>query len=258
MILSQFNGEEVVGWYNTAYKYINAFNVIPSFFTFALFPVIARQVQSNIEDARRTFRMSAKLLTLVSLPLAAVVTLMAEVMIQLLGGEEFIPFGYIALRTVIWSIPFGWLNSVTNYVLISLGQERIQTRAFVIGVSFNLIGNLIILPMIGINGNAVIAAGVTTIASEILLLALFNYYLVQKMPSVEWGKLLWRPVAITAVMVVAMLGLGQFNLWLGLIAGLIIYPVGLVVLKVFGEEELRILSAILPDSIMNRLGWLVR
>ncbi len=258
LILSQFNGEEVVGWYNTAYKYINAFNVIPSFFTFALFPVIARQVQSSLPDARRTFRMSAKLLTLVSLPLAAVVTLMAELMIQLLGGVEFIPFGYIALRTVIWSIPFGWLNSVTNYVLISLGQERVQTRAFVIGVGFNLVGNLLILPFIGTSGNAVIAAGATTIASEILLLCLFNYYLVQKMPSIEWGKLLWRPVVITAVMVAAMLALGQINLWLGLITGIIIYPAGLLLLRVFGVEEIKILQSILPAKIAGRLAQILR
>ncbi|MGD2078263.1 MAG: oligosaccharide flippase family protein, partial [Chloroflexota bacterium] len=57
-MMRQINGEEAVGWYNSAYKWVNAFNVIPSFFTFALFPVISRQIQSAESDARRTFRMS--------------------------------------------------------------------------------------------------------------------------------------------------------------------------------------------------------
>ncbi|MCB0033421.1 MAG: polysaccharide biosynthesis C-terminal domain-containing protein, partial [Anaerolineales bacterium] len=226
----------------------NALNVIPSFFTFALFPIIARQVQNSIEDARRTFRMSAKLLMLVALPLAASVTIMAPLMIQLLGGEAFLPHGYIALQVVIWSIPFGWLNSVTNYVLISLGQERLQTRAFIIGVSFNVVGNLILLPRFSYVG-----AGLTTIASEIILLLIFNYYLVQKMPHVEWVKLLWRPVAVTAVMIMAMLLLTQLNVWLALIVGLALYPSGLWLLHVFGEEEQRILRSLLPEKIATRL-----
>ncbi len=252
LILSQLEGEAVVGWYNSAYKYINAFNIIPSFFTFALFPVIARQVQSSLEDARRTFRMSAKLLTLISLPLTAVVTLMAPVMIWLLGGQAFLPEGQWALQVTIWSIPFGWLNSVTNYVLISLGQERLQTRAFVAGVTFNIVGNFLLIPYLGFVG-----AALTTIASEILLLGIFNYYLVKKMPSIGWLNLLWRPVLVTAVMLIAMFGVAQFiNLWLGLLVGLIVYPLGLWVLRVFGEEERRILAAILPATVANRLRLL--
>ena len=31
-------------------------------------------------------------------------------------AREFLPDGAIALRIIMWSIPFGWLNSVTNYV----------------------------------------------------------------------------------------------------------------------------------------------
>ncbi|MFK7805321.1 MAG: oligosaccharide flippase family protein, partial [Anaerolineae bacterium] len=249
LILSRMQGEAVVGWYNSSYKYVNALNVIPSFFTFALFPVISRQVKSNIDDARRTFRMAIKLLSLVSLPIAALVTFLAPVMIGILGGDEFLPHGAIALQVVIWSIPFGWLNSVTNYVLISLGQERIMTRAFIIGVGFNLIGNLIVIPYLSYVG-----AGLTTIASEILLLGLFNYYLVQKMEPVGWLGLIWKLLAITGTMVAAMWLLSPINLWLAVAVGAAIYPAGLYLLGFFGEEERKILGNILPDTISKRFG----
>ncbi len=240
-LLQQFKGDEQVGWYDSAYKYVRAFNVIPAFFTFALFPVISRQVQSALADARRTFRMSVKLLTLVALPLAAVTTLLAEVLIGLLGGAAFLPDGAIALRIMVWSIPFGWLNSVTNYVLIALGQERMQTRAFAIGVGFNLIANLIFLRLYGYR-----AAAVITIASEIVLLVVFHIYLVRKMPDVGWRRLLWKPVLITAVMLAAMWLGAQFDLWIGLLAGVAVYPLGLLGLRVFGEEERQILLSLLP------------
>ncbi len=243
-LLQQFKGDEQVGWYDSAYKYVRAFNVIPAFFTFALFPVISRQVQGALADARRTFRMSVKLLTLVALPLAAVTTLLAEVLIGLLGGTAFLPDGAVALRIMVWSIPFGWLNSVTNYVLIALGQERMQTRAFAIGVGFNLIANLIFLRLYGYR-----AAAVITIASEMVLLAVFHVYLVRKMPDVGWRRLLWKPALIAAVMLAVMALGAHFNLWLGLLAGVIVYPLGLFALRVFGPEERQILLSLLPRKL---------
>jgi len=247
-LMRQINGEEAVGWYNTAYKWVNAINVIPSFFTFALFPVISRQIEDDLADARRTFRMSIKLMALIALPIAAVTTLLAHTLISVLGGAEFLPHGAIALQIIIWSIPIGWINSVTNYVLIALGQERVQVRAFFIGVTFNVVANLIFLPLFSYR-----AAATITILSEIVLLAVFNLYLQRRMPNVGWFQLLWRPAAVTAVMGLVM-GLGaQIHVVAGLLLGAPIYPVGLWLLGAFGEEEKRILQAILPEQIAARL-----
>ena len=248
-LLIQFDTEEAVGWYNSAYKWVDGFNVIPSFFTFALFPIIARQVKQSVVDARRTFRMAVKLLVLVALPLAAFITLLADLMIGVVGGDAFLPHGAISLRLVIWSIPIGWINSVTNYMIVSLGLEKRLTRGFIVGVLFNTIGNLIFIPMF-----SYVAAAVTTILSELILLIMFNYYLRQRMPDVEWFSLLWRPVAITAAMVGLMLLGAQVHLAVGLLIGLVVYPLGLWQLSVFGEEERAIMSQIVPESVMQRFA----
>lgn len=249
LVLQQLKGDAVVGWYNSAYKYINALNVIPSFFTFALFPVISRQVKSSVEDARRSFQMAIKIMALISLPLAVLITLTAPVLIGLLGGAAFLPHGSIALQIVVWSIPIGWLNSVTNYVLIALGQERLQTRAFLIGVGFNLLGNLLLIPRY-----SYAAAGVITILSEIVLLAIFNYYLVQRMPGVGWFRLLARPLLVTLLMGMAGFLGAQLHLWAGVILALAVYPLGLWGLRVFGEEERKIAAAILPAKVAAIVG----
>lgn len=250
-LMRQINGEEAVGWYNSAFKWVNALNVIPSFFTFALFPVISRQIRDDLQEARRTFRLSIKLMVLISLPIAAITTLLAPLLIGVLGGADYLPDGAVALQIIIWSIPVGWMNSVTNYVLIALGQERVQIRAFIAGVAFNTVANLLFLPLFSYR-----AAAATTILSEILLLAIFSVYLRQRMPGVGWGQLLWRPLLITLIMIVLM-ALGSFvHIALGLLLGLIAYPLGLWLFKVFGEDERRILQSVLPEPIAARLGWL--
>jgi O-antigen/teichoic acid export membrane protein len=246
-LMRQINGEETVGWYNSAYKWVNAFNIIPAFFTFALFPVITRQVKAALPAARRTFRLSIKLMLLISLPLAALTTLMAPIMIGILGGREFLPHGAIALQLVIWSIPFGWMNSVTNYVLISLGREKRLTLAFIIAVGFNLIMNLIFLPLFGY-----VAASILTIFSELVLLGLFIYFLRNVMPEIGWLKLIKRPLAATAIMLWAIVLGAQIHLIVGLLLGLLVYPIALWALRVLELEERQILGSLIPESLSHR------
>jgi O-antigen/teichoic acid export membrane protein len=250
-LMRQINGDTVVGWYNSAYKWVNAFNVIPSFFTIALFPVITRQATSALSDARRTFRMSLKVMVLLAFPLAALTTLLAPIMIGVLGGREFLPQGAVALQLVIWSIPIGWMNSVTNYVLVALGRERRLTIAFVIGVLFNLVANLIFLPRY-----SYVAASIITILSEIVLLAMFAFYLRPAMPDVHWLKIIKRPLAATAVMLWAMVAGNLIGPLVSLTLGVAGYLAAIWLLRIFGDEERRILLSILPQRVAVRLAFL--
>lgn len=242
------NGEEVVGWYQNAYKWFNALQIIPSFFTLALFPIISREIQRAMDAARRMYVLSLKLMLLLALPIAAVTTFLAYFLVRLLAGAAYLPHGAIALQLVIWSIPFGWLNSVTNYVLIALGMERVQPRAFALAVGFNVIANLIFIPRF-----TYVAASITTILSEVVLLLLFAYYLRQRMEGVPWLQLLWRPLLVTAVMVGGMALANQVNVVLALLVGVVIYPAGLLLLGVIGEEERKVLADILPAPLATRL-----
>ncbi|VAW31148.1 hypothetical protein MNBD_CHLOROFLEXI01-3602 [hydrothermal vent metagenome] len=242
------NGQEVTGWYSSAYKWFNALQIVPSFFTLALFPIISRKIGESMAAARNMYGMSLKLMLLLALPVAAVTHYLAVPLVNIVAGDEFLPAGAIALQIVIWSIPLGWLNSVTNYLLISLGLEGKQPRAFTIAVLFNIIANLIFIPRF-----SYVAAGVTTILSELLLLVLFDYYLRQRMPGIKWGRLLGRPFLITALMFGGMWLGGQLHLLVGLLIGAAIYPAGLLLFGVVGDEEKKLLGKILPYAVARRL-----
>ncbi len=242
------NGEEVVGWYQNAYKWFNALQIIPSFFTLALFPIISRAINDNMATARRMYTLSLKLMLLLALPIALATTFLAPFLVRLLAGEQYLPHGAIALQIVIWSIPFGWLNSVTNYVLIALGMERMQPRAFAIAVGFNIVTNMLFIPMF-----SYVAAGVTTILSELVLMVVFAFYLRQRMDGVSWRKLMLKPMLISAVAFAIMLPLNQVSTLLALVVGGLIYAGGLLLLGVIGAEERQVLGQILPNRIAVRL-----
>jgi O-antigen/teichoic acid export membrane protein len=247
------NGEEVVGYYNSAWKWFNALQIIPAYFTLALFPIISRAIKEDMDSARRMYALSLKLMLLLALPIAALITFAAPFLIGLLGGQEFLPQGAIALQIIIWSIPFGWLNSVTNYVLIALGLERMQPRAFAIAVGFNIVGNWLLIPQYGF-----VAAAVITILSEVVLLLVFSYILRRREVFLNAVQLAARPVILTILMLVVMWLTNQLHLFVALAAGSLIYLSGLYFLRIVGPDEQKALAAILPVSWAGRLKWLTR
>lgn len=243
-LIARLRGNEEVGWYNSAYKWVDAFNIIPSFFTFAIFPVISRQVASDITSAERTFRMAVKILILIALPLAAVVTISAEAMIGTLGGSAFLPHGAIALQLVIWSIPIGWINSITNYTIVALGLEKQLTWGFVGGVVFNVVGNLLLIPHYGY-----VAAAIITIFSELILLLFFSLYLNRRLKQIGWFQLLIRPILLTAVVMVVMIAIRPIHWLLAVVVGLIVYLIGLWVLPILSKDEEQVLTSVLPFKL---------
>ncbi|MBL8045391.1 MAG: oligosaccharide flippase family protein [Anaerolineales bacterium] len=250
-LLKPIRGATEVGWYSVGYKYVDAFNIVPSLFTFALFPLLSRQAtqKEQHETLRYTYGFAIKLLTILVLPLAVATTFLAELMVGLLGGAEYLPYGAIALVILAWSMPFGWLNSVTNYVLIAVGQQRGLTRAFAVSVVFNVVLNLIFLPMYGF-----VAAAAITIASEFFEGLAFYYYVHKHVGRVPWLKMLWRPWLCAGGMALVMYLLWPVNGLLALLASSGAYLAGIILLGAFNAEERATLVSILPSSVRQRLA----
>lgn len=243
-LLQPIRGDIEVGWYSTGYKFVDAYNVIPSLFTFALFPVMARQAQEDLPALRRSYALAVKLLVAVALPCAVITTALAPLMVGLLGGAEYLPYGAIALSWLVWSIPFGWINSVTNYVLIALHQQHGLTRAFTLALLFNIALNLLLVPQFGYAA----AAGIT-IASEIFEGIAFYWYLRRSLGPMAWGQLLGPLWASALGMAAVTWGLWGVQPVLALVSGCVVYGLGLTVLRAFAPAERQLLLGILPTRV---------
>ena len=171
LILQALEGTAVVGHYNAAYKFINALNAIPAAVVLAAFPLMARAAEDPVALGRwvaRTWRV------LISLAAPAVVLLFvnAEPLVGTLLGEDFLPFTAQALAILIWFLPFSYLNGMLQYVVISLDRQWWLTPAFLVTTLFNVGANLALVPAFGFR-----AAAATTIASEVVLLAMLVWIL---------------------------------------------------------------------------------
>ncbi len=249
-ILSPAWGDAAVGFYNAAYKYIDGINVIPQYFTLAIFPLMSRFATSSRESLVRAYILSLRLLLLLAIPLAVGTPFVAYELILFLAGERFLPDSMIVLQLLIWFLPFSFINQVTQYVLIAINQQRSLTRAFIIGVLFNLITNLIFIPMYGYR-----AAAITTIFSEWALLIPF-YLLVRKnLCTVPWFDVVWRPTVAAAIMGASLYLIGDLNFLLTVVLAGLIYLVALALVGGFTQQDMAVIWRAVPlGRLQERLG----
>ena len=244
LLLQRLQGDAVVGWYDAARKWLDALNIIPSFFTIAIFPVMARLAVEDREALRTAYRLSVKLLTAVAVPTALLVALLATPLVGLLSGSAFLPHGAVALRLMVWSILFGWFNSLTNYVLIALNRQRYVFLASGARVAFTVAANLLLTGRY----SYVASAGIL-IAGEALLAVLFAADLTRQVGGVGWRQTLAR-LALAGLGAGAIAAAAAF--WsplLALAAALVAYPLLVVGLGVFTPQERAMLGSLMPAPL---------
>ncbi|NDJ62979.1 MAG: flippase, partial [Chloroflexi bacterium] len=244
IIIELIHGARMVGQYSVAYKWLLALNIIPAFFTQALLPVMSRQAESDRGALLRSYRLGLKLLISLALPVAVAFTFLAEFLTGILGGAAYLPDSAIATQIMIWSIPVGWLNSLTQYVLIALDLQRRVTTAFIIGVTFNIVANLALIPQFGYR-----AAALTTIASEIVLLIPFALILGRALGPIRWIEIVWRPVIAAAAMLAVMSVGWAWQPALALVSGGLIYVGVLLLLRPLDTDERAVIAPLLPARL---------
>ena len=244
-VLLQFlQGDAVVGWYDAARKWPDALNIIPAFFTFAVFPVMSRQAAQDRAGLRRSYRLSVKLLTMVALPAAVLVTLLATPLVGLLSGGRFLPHGAVALQILIWSILCGWINSLTNYVLIALNRQRYVLLASGARVAFTIAANLLFVGRF-----SYVASAWTIIGGELLLVLLFSADLRRHLGPVGWMQILGRPALAGLAMGAAAWALAAYSRPLALLVSPAVYLVALILLRVLTPEERGMLATLVPAPL---------
>jgi O-antigen/teichoic acid export membrane protein len=253
VILEWVRDASSVGLYRVAYSWLLAINVIPAFFTQALMPIMSRQWQNDKATLRRTYSLSIKLLTAIAFPMAVMFTFLAEPLTAVLGGSAYLPDGAIALQIMIWSIPIGWMNSLTQYALIAVDLQRRITFAFIVAVAFNIVSNLILIPPFGYQ-----AAALTTIASEAVLFVAFAWLMQSAVGKIHWFGLFWRQAAAGGVMLVTMGILWGVHPVVGLIGGIPVYLTVLAALRPLEPDEAAFLRAALPARVQALVAPLAR
>jgi O-antigen/teichoic acid export membrane protein len=243
-LLQPLKGDAVVGWYSTAYKWIDALLIIPAYFTMAIFPLMSRYAATAQDSLRRAYVLAVRLLVMIALPVAVLTTFIADELILILGGPEYLPHGAIALQIMIWFLPFSFVNGVTQYVLIALDQQRWITKTFALAAAFNIGANLLFIPHFSYP-----AAAAITIASEWVLLVPWTWNVRQHLGPLPWPAIVVRPALAAAGMALSLWLLRPVSLWIAVPAAGLVYLALLVALGTFNAEDRALIRRLLPERL---------
>lgn len=243
LLLKPLRGDAVVGYYGAALKYIDGLNIIPSLFTIAIFPLMSRYAATARETLYRAYVLSLRLLLLLAFPVAFGTPFIARELILLLGGSQFLPHSRIALQIIIFFFPLSCINQVTQYVLIALDQQRFLTKAFAIGVAFNLGANLLLIPRFGYQGAAVV-----TVLSELALLIPFYSCVRRNLRPLPWVSLAWRPALAAGGMAALLWMLRSLSALITVPLAALVYLALLTAFGAFRDPDLAALKDLIPRS----------
>lgn len=219
------------GLYAAAYKFFDLLNFFPASVSHVLFPVLAGLMAANIiADVRKILEKYLRLMIAIALPMAVGGMILSKQLIFLVAGKEFTSSAPV-LSILIWAVAILFIYIPVNSLIIS----QLTKKAMVvtgINVLVNIIGNIILIPILGIK-----AAAIMTVASE-LLQGLFYFYFAKKyILDFNFWSILWKPAGASVIMGFAVWQARNLSLIYPIVIGVVIYCFILLITRFFSRED---------------------
>lgn len=239
ILLSILKSSVDVGIYSASYRLLEVFLFIPAVFTIAVFPIFSQFFISAKDSLKFTYQKSFKYLTLLSLPVAVGMTLLAQPIILLIYKSSFLP-SVLVLQILIWTVPITFLNYIFGSILPAMNRQNTLLKITFISMVFNIALNLLVIPTYSYVGAAVV-----TVLTEVIVIALCFFVLSKSFCSVNIPNVLIKPAIASAVMALFIITV-KTNLFVVIIISIIIYFAVLILIKTFNQEDFDIIGQIIP------------
>jgi O-antigen/teichoic acid export membrane protein len=148
-------GQAAVGVYAVAYKFTYAFQFLPLAFVGALYPAMSALVDKP-KDLNTTLLKAEWYLSLLVTPIVFGIFALAPEIIDMFYGERFAAAGPV-LGVLIFALIFIFLDFPLGSLLNATGRQAWKTAFMGGAMLVNVIGNLLLVPKLGIMGAAVTA-----------------------------------------------------------------------------------------------------
>jgi O-antigen/teichoic acid export membrane protein len=238
VLLQVWRGFQMVGWYSTANKYIDAIAWIPQSAMGAVFPVLS--LLSTNAGGRLTvaYEKSYRMLAVLGVPLTIGLILIAPPLVHLTAPAygPAIP----ALQILAVSVLFLFVNNAFVYTLTAMNRQNDFTRLALLGLVANLGMNAVLIPTEGYLG----AAAASTLTEAVLFAG--GWWLLRRpLYALPVFRSIARVLVSGIVMGVAVWLARAWPLWALIPLGAAVYAAGLLLLRALTPEELSIVRKVI-------------
>ncbi|AWB28169.1 flippase [Halococcoides cellulosivorans] len=162
-----------LGIYNIGLQLSNMVSAVLMTAGFLLPPMMTRLYdQGQTAETRRVYQLITKWMVVIILPVVIVLFFAPRLVIGTLFGEGYIP-GATALRILLVAKVVGILMGLNTQGLIALGENKIVSYVIACQTAVNVALNVLLIPVIGIEG-AAIGMAVSGIVGDVLGVAILH------------------------------------------------------------------------------------
>lgn len=251
------NDWNVVGWYQGAYKYIDAVVWIPQTAMSAVFPVFAMLYAQSPDRLREAAARSFKVLVAMGLPIGVGMVVVAGALVRFTRG---LPPSASSLSVLGFAVIFIFANNAFLFMLSAIDRQMsvawLATWSLIVNVGLNLV----LIPAFSLLAPAsecgpCLGASWATVLTEIFLFA-GGWWLLRRHLVALPVLTPVAPVLVAGLLeVLALLPLRQAPAWLSIVVAAAVYGTGLFLLRAFTPEERALFRAValgvrkdLPES----------
>lgn len=238
------NPNEIIGWYNAAYRLVLILAFIPAALLNTLYPLMSKQFISSEESVKSIFEKSFKYLFMIGFPIGIGTTILAEKIILTIYGPEYYP-AILSLQILIWSEVIIFLNVTFGNLLNSINRQMVVTKQTMIAAPLNVILNFLFIPLF-----SYIGASVITVITELFAFCFLFIYCYKNNLKISPNIFtdIFRIVVASSVMGLFIEVFRFENLFIQIFSAIIIYISLIICLKIISDNDLALMRQLIKGA----------
>jgi len=237
IMLSIMKGSEAVGIYNMAYKIIENITFFPGMLVGLVLPLFSMYVFTDKKSFFKIADKTAKVFILITTPLVVGTLFLAEDIINIIGGGEFVVSANV-LRILIFALVFIFFGNLFNSVLLAANFQKKLMYILTLCAVFNISLNLIVIPVY-----SYIGAAVVSVLTEFMVVVV-TAYLANKKVGYKFSTKGWEKIIFSGLIMGLFLFLfGELKFVFSFFGAVMIYGVSLWTTKAITISEVKSLLA---------------
>ena len=189
-ILGLFKGDFQVGLYGTSVRIYNIVNTLVASVAWVVMPQLSAAFAGrDYTKVNELLKYSLNFIIVLGMPCIVGLNAITEEIIVLIAGESYRGAAMsLHILTIALGCSFigGWIG---NMMMLPAGKEKVCLRASIASAAVNVVLNLFLIPVWGLN-----AAAATTAVSEFLSILILRPYIDKQVQIQGWRQMLTAPL----------------------------------------------------------------
>ncbi len=238
VILSWFKPETEVGIYGAPYKMLEVLVTFPAMFIGLVLPVIsAKWKEKNMPEFKKVLQKAFNFLVMVTVPMIVGCIMLAEPMMSLLGGSEFIVSAPV-LRILVVATGAIFLGTLFTYLVVAVDKQKTMLWGYGL-IALSSLG----LYLYFIPKYSYWAAAWITVYSEIMILIVAMLIVLLTAKVMINLKIVLKSLLAGGAMGLLLYYLADYNLFFLILSGAVVYFIVLYLVKGISKKEIKELYA---------------